>query len=86
MTTLMGRMSRPLAAALADLLVRCLTHGAVPWVPICTCVLEGAQAAEATPSSVLCEHHIRMAEEGDPGADEDVQQVCLQCLTDRGIL
>lgn len=86
MTTLLGRMGSPLAAALADVMIRCRTHGAVPWVPACSCVLEGAPAAEATTSSVLCEDHIRLAEDGDPRADDDVTQACIQCLRDRGIL
>jgi len=86
MPTLFQRMGPTMADALAKLLVRCRIHGPSPWVPICRCVLEGAPPGEASPSSVLCDDHLRLAAEGHPGADEDVDTVCLTCLIDRGIL
>lgn len=84
--TLLERLGPQLAEALAAMLVRCATHGPTPWVVTCQCVLEGALAAEATTTAVLCDDHVNLAENGDPAADEDLVPSCIACLADRGLL
>lgn len=86
MPTLIQRVGPGLAEAIAHVLVNCKIHGPTPWVPTCTCVLEGTLAAEATHASVRCADHVRLAEDGDPAADDLIVEACLTCLTVRGIL